>query len=212
MTTIAFDGRYVAADTLVTMGNTIVPGNPIRKIFPVEIANGTKKPNRLIYCFCGSLALFPAAVHWHAAGADPSRQPLPLDEGISFVVIDARNINRPRVYEYTGMGHGHGLCLNAPVTFGSGNEIAQTVLNLGHDAMVAVEHAAVMDIYSSLPIEAFDVKKWVWVKRARPAPANSDDLRAAFKGGLKKAVAANNIPKPQHEKDASRTVEGTVKA
>lgn len=212
MTTIAFDGRVIAADTQATMGTTIVQGNSIRKIFPVEIANGTKRPYRLVFCFCGSLALFPAAVHWHAAGADPTRQPLPLDDSSSFIVVDAQNPKKPLVYEYTGLGRGHGLCLNAPITFGSGGDIAQTVLNLGFDAITAVEQAALMDVYSSLPLEAFDVVKWKWLKKARPVPANTSDLRSAFKEGLRKSVAEDIAPKPPHEKQAQHIVNAAVSA
>ncbi len=212
MTTIAFDGRIIACDSQATMGNAIVPGGGFRKLFPVEIDNGTKKPTRYVYCFAGTLALFSAAVHWHAAGADPTRQPIPLDDNSSFIVIEASDPNRPIVYEFTCVGRGHGLCLSAPITFGSGCDIAQTTLNLGHDAWTAVEQACAMDVFSSPPIEAFDVRKWKWVSKARPVPPNTADLRRSFKSGLREFLLRKKIEDKKFEKAATAAVNSVTKA
>lgn len=210
MTTIAFDGRIVGADTRSTMGGTIVADQRIRKILPVQIDNGTRKPIRLVYAFCGSLPLFPTIVLWHAAGADPNHNPFQGDDGSSLIVIEATNGKKPKIAEYHCAGRGLPINFSAPIAFGSGQEIARTALDLGYSTVVALEKAVKFDTYSGLPIEAFDIQKWRWVKKARPNPANAADLIAAFKAGLKQHIAAVSAPKAPHIKEAHRATENAV--
>lgn len=211
MTTIAFDGQIIATDTRSTLGGTIVADQRIRKMLPVQIENGTKRPYRFVYAFCGSLPLFPSIVRWHAAGADPTSNPFLGDDGSSLIVIDATNPKKPKIAEYHSAGRGLPLNFSAPIAFGSGQEIARTALDLGVSSVVAVEKAVKFDTYSGLPIEAFDVRKWRWLKKARPAPANSADLIASFKDGVKHSIIEATKPKADHVEEAHNATEGAIK-
>lgn len=83
MTTIAYDGRFLAADGQRSWGPEIRGLN--HKKLTIDL-------NR-IYAFTGTAPIMPAMIEWHQKGADPKDLPFGWDldkehGGWSLIVID----------------------------------------------------------------------------------------------------------------------------
>lgn len=152
MTTIAFDGRYLAADSLVTTGGTVM--GFAKKL---RLADGGKLPCAAIVGYSGNPCNFSAFIDelkadWPCGGIVPGEE----NEFAAVVILQTGE-----VYEYTG-------ATKHPFTsggswlwaLGSGWRIAIGALDMGATAAEAVGVAIKRDTSSGGDILVFDTKEW----------------------------------------------------
>ena len=166
MTTIAFDGRYLAADGRMTRSDIIVSAT-VKKLHLVTTElRGVEQ--EVIVFGAGSWNGIYAIIEWmkvndvfnidpelmrpafpEDADGDSSRQDVSfIDKNGQVWCLDAQC--RPAPYD-------------APLAEGSGFPFAQMGLELGQNAVEAVRSAIRMDSNSGGIITCFDVKEWTWV-------------------------------------------------
>lgn len=152
MTTVAFDGKLLAADGLCTMGNTI-QGRNTQKVFPVLINWGGEQMPAL-FAGAGSMEMVWIIKEYLEREnlLDPECRVgmekgefegiLVLADGRAFMLEDTLTPFPAEV----------------PAAIGSGAVFAQTAMTLGKNAAQAVEVASQMDIYSGGTIMVYDVE------------------------------------------------------
>jgi hypothetical protein len=144
MTTIAWDNRYVAADSLQgsTSYNSHEPANKLRR-------DGDK-----VYAITGYFAWFEAWVEWHKAGADPATAPScrisGSDHGCFLVFEGGRCFQYSYDLPYADEQF-------APCAFGSGWKYAVGAMVHGASAKDAVEVAIIVDPGSRGPVQVIDL-------------------------------------------------------
>lgn len=139
MTTIAYKDGILAVDSQATFGTLRVPGitKKMRLLQDGSIAAG-----------CGVLATVSKMFHW--LDTDRSTD-CPLKGGEqSSVVIVVTMAGEVQIWE-DELPYEHDA--NAPLAQGSGMEIAYGAMQCGKTAEEAVEIAAELDIYTSLPAQ-----------------------------------------------------------
>lgn len=150
MTVIAWDGRSVAADSLVTFGGYISPNRAQKIILLRDFAYG-------ITGFCG---WFHAWIAWHEAGADPAKTPdasVPPDRSGNFLVFqgqDAFCCSKEMPYLQKA---------GAPDAWGAGCDFAIGAMRAGADARRAVEIAVACSSSCGGEIDAIDLSEWSYV-------------------------------------------------
>lgn len=172
MTTIAWDGRYLAADTLGTRdGNRSL--SELRKLL---VSNGRA------FATCGNYGpAMERLVEWYEAGHDPENLPnMPKADG-GLIVVSGRQLwviscEMP----YPDEEH-------PPFTLGSGRDIALGSMDRGATAMEAVQSAIRWDINTGGEIDFIDmewiekgVQRWDGLMPSEkcPMPLNTDDPTA----------------------------------
>jgi hypothetical protein len=161
MTTLAFDGRYAAADGRATCGNMIT-GKQAKKLF---LINGVLNGEETEYLFmgAGSFAMLTVVQNWLEQGNDlfsqdpdltiPELQPESFEGMIvtrNKEVFDLEDTLVPMPAE-------------SPSAGGSGCPFALTAMNCGQNAVQAVYTAIGMDIGSGGQVTAFDTEAWEFV-------------------------------------------------
>lgn len=138
MTTVAWDGRMMAADKQLTLGGTPMP---ITKIFRIG--------NEVIGC-CGSVQEAMLFIEWYRGNQDPKEKPK-LEEGFSAMVIkDGRCLR----FEHLLMPYE----IDMPCwACGSGADYALGAMCAGKDAREAVEIACRLDVNSGMGIDVIEV-------------------------------------------------------
>lgn len=181
MTTVAFDGRYLAADTMGhrsgVPSNTLTPKIAVRDGFAYAI-NGSWMP------------MINVLIEWHRAGAKFNEFPeIKTGGGMMIVELAMR-----RVWLVSGEVPAPDEEA-APITAGSGGDIALGALHAGKTAMEAVQIAAKCDIHTNDVIDFVDlewpakgVQRWDGhMPSARlPMPVQDDGglkVRACIKRG-----------------------------
>ena len=140
MTTLAFDGKILAADTLVTADGMAF--GHAKKIFKLKDGR--------YFAFCGSFALELAIIEWLNGGEVPSI----LDqEGLGGIVIDKDG----KAYEFNRSFRLYPACI--PWAGGSGEQIAMTAMKCGKTAVQAVKVACSLDIHSREPINSVRIRQ-----------------------------------------------------
>ena len=144
ITTVAWDGRYVAADSQITYGDRTRGLSPCQKI---KVIDG------VVYALSGSAALFQPMIDWYLAGHDPKEVPTDRpDAGSDLIVFKG---GRCTLF-CTSMPYP--LEFKAPEAFGSGSSIAQVAMSMGADARRAVEEAIKFDTCSGGDIQIVDLQ------------------------------------------------------
>ena len=139
MTTIAYDGRYAAADSLITSGD-VVYGH-VNKIH--HVAGG-------LLLTAGDCDDWVLATEWFNGGRDQSKRP----ELESFIALFVPNDGEPVEY-------GKRLIPTlAPIPWaaGTGRDFARSAMLLGKGAREAVEFACTLDIYSGGEVQSIRVR------------------------------------------------------
>lgn len=167
MTTIAYDGRYVAADGRMTRGNIVCSAN-VQKLHILKTVLRGEEQEVLIFG-AGSWGGIYAIIEWmkvnDAFDTNPElmRPCFPPDndgeastQDVSFITQDGQlwcldAQSRPAPYD-------------APAADGSGFPFAQTAMSLGQNAVEAVRTAMKLDVGSGGEITCFDVENWAWVE------------------------------------------------
>ena len=143
MTTIAWDGRYLAADSMATMGNYTSP-KAVQKI---------RQEGNTLYAIVGFSAWFDAWIAWHKAGADPKALPvttIPAGCTGNFIVI------KDGICRFCGHDLPYFSVANPPDAWGSGSEFAIGAMLAGCSAERAIEIAIQADPYSGGPVQVVD--------------------------------------------------------
>jgi hypothetical protein len=144
LTTIAWDGRYVAADTLMISGSYKHP-MPYQKL---RLGNG------VCYGLTGYAAWFDAWIKWYEAGADPAATPACniSDGGGAFIVLQqgtASFFTREMPYA---------MHLQAPDAWGSGAEYAIGAMMADASAIRAIDIAIRVDHGTGGKTQAIDLQ------------------------------------------------------
>jgi len=135
MTTIAWDGKTLAADSQITEGG-LRSHQREEKII---------KHENQFFAFAGSLVSCLAVIEWLKAGGKKKKRP-ELDD-LNFVVLHIQN-GRANLYydEFVPLQQ------LPPYTAGTGREVALGAILAGATAKEAVEIACDVDIMSGLPV------------------------------------------------------------
>jgi hypothetical protein len=153
MTVIAWDGRMVAADSMLEAGGYVYP-------------RGTKKLilfDGNIYATSGAAGLVKPCMDWVLRNDEPENMPKVTDpQGYNFMVFmpdgvaHARSNANPYPYEP-----------GAPDAWGSGCDFAIGAMLHGADAWDAALVACRANPHCSPPIQAYVINKGVWVEYER---------------------------------------------
>lgn len=144
MTTIAYDGKTICADTLACWGSERGRA-PIEKI--ITKASG-------IYAMSGSFAVRDEVIDWIENGAKRGDAPkLVGDEEWQVIFIDKDGA------AYAGMSASPGLIpIAAPFALGSGGEFAMGALLANKSAHDAVKIAAIVDTKTGDAVQVVHLK------------------------------------------------------
>lgn len=152
MTTIAFDGQILAADTRIS---GVSADSRFLKLYKIELPND----QILVMAGCGVAAAFAPSVAWFLNDGDPSRYP--ISEHKLITVMNKRGQSNPRVVLVEG--HGHRIALVGPQAEGSGADYALGALYAGASAIDAIKIAAKFDNATNDDIVALNVITGEWV-------------------------------------------------
>lgn len=143
MTTIAWTGSEVAADTRGVVGD-LVQQSPTIKLL---------ERKGVIYCLTGDFGQCLAVVDWLISGASIDEAPQFLDEpGFDILVIEDSDTGHIYSASY------HSYPVDPPVTMGTGHHVAIGAIMAGASAYQAVEIACKLDNNSGLPVQRMKVK------------------------------------------------------
>jgi hypothetical protein len=139
MTTIAYDGNILAADTQVTCQNSWVAGfaNKIHKL-----SDGS------YIAFAGNMNALPSIVDYFETGKEPELK----DVQFELLHIDSTGIAHDY---YNDMQKGFAVI---PWVGGSGAQIALSALHMGKNAIEAVELACKLDIRTGGDVNHVTIK------------------------------------------------------
>lgn len=140
MTTIATDGRTMAADGLTNAGGMIT-SESAQKMWALQ-------DGRIVGC-SGPTSDWPMFLEWLQRGGDSPK----LDEGFAAIVIQAGALIRVYYNDCTFAEFaGH-------YAIGTGDRFAITAMDLGRDPSAAIEVAAKRDIYTGGKITALALEQ-----------------------------------------------------
>lgn len=140
MTTLAFDGRYIAVDSQVTQGDSKYTS---RKVWPLVTPDGRE----LVVFGVGELP----AIHACISALSEGRR---IPEGDCSLVVHGFEGGLKAFFGddvVTPVGED-------PCAFGSGAQAARGAMEMGANAAKAVAVACTIDIYSSGPVTVFDTQ------------------------------------------------------
>lgn len=144
MTTIAWDGKTVAADSLKTIRDGFERrAGSFQKI---------KRVGDIVYAITGSAALFDPLIEWHKEGAFRNKMPKDKHDGYSALLV----FSEGRCFCYT-TDIGYPEELFAPDAFGSGSDYALGALHAGVDAARAVQVAMICNPQTGGEIQVVDL-------------------------------------------------------
>lgn len=142
MTTIAWDGRTLAADSVVT-------GNGMR------LGSMTKayRIGRLLVGLAGTVGIAQAFLHWLADGAEGDPPSMKAEDGDAEVIIVLPDGRIATFDKY-----GRDQMQAERYAIGSGGRFAIAAMAAGADAKRAVEIASSLDCFSGGPITVLSVR------------------------------------------------------
>lgn len=161
MTTLAFDGRYIAADGRCTAGSMIV-GKKAKKLHLIKgIVRGEE--TEMVLAGAGSFEGITIVKNWLESGGDffsqdpESTIPEVKEESIEgFVVTKSGEL----------FAWEHGLVAmdqEVPTMGGSGGVFAMAAMHSGKNAVGAVHVAMDLDIGSGGEVTCFDTLAWKFI-------------------------------------------------
>lgn len=157
MTTIAFDGETIAADSLITSH-----GNNVGEAGKIAINSN----NTEIYAFAGDIATFPAWIKWWQGSQDPKDIPvIPADSRCVLIIVNEEGIfevdsSAPYKTE-CGIKIHDGRTVYAA---GSGQDLALGALFVGAKAASAVDAAKHFDTGTGGSINVVTLP---WIEEAK---------------------------------------------
>lgn len=131
MTTIACDGKTVAADGLGTTGNQPTDWNGVK----------ITRHGGLVYGYVGSSCYRTPFIEWHLRGRDPDLLPRFHDEDEGHIIVFY--IDRCEIY---GKNRPYPTVHPYPASFGSGEDFARMAMECGLSAEEAVRRTMKFDL------------------------------------------------------------------
>lgn len=167
MTTIAFDGKLLVADTLCCWGN----------IKEDRIATKLGYRGGRFYAVAGLDGLLDTLMKWHDAGADSGKMPFldggARDTGWQLAVVYRATLGGV-VCRYYDNDQPLGSALPPKWAIGSGKQFALGAMAVGATALDAVMAARTLDTTTGGPLQWFDTN--APIKRGRtPTLYNSKE-------------------------------------
>lgn len=148
MTTIAFDGTTLAADSLCHAGGMRL--GAVTKLW--------RMPDGRLFAGCGDTAIVELVRQWLENGQDPARRPTILHEqGFNGLLITPaqprQNRTPPLIHQLDE--HLAPMDIASPFyALGSGREYAVAAMAAGASAAAAVDIAIRFDVYSGPPVQS----------------------------------------------------------
>lgn len=141
MTTIACDGRTIAADGLKLYASFDIVQLDAKKL---------KVVGDRIYAITGSFVAFGPCIDWHMKGAAPDDKPK-IDDWY-LIVVDFNGVTRySDKYPYPES-------MPVPVAFGAGADLALGAMMAGATPQEAVRIAATVTTHTGGEIQTLDIK------------------------------------------------------
>lgn len=148
MTTIAYDGYDLAADSQITSGTEKVTG--VQKIFEINYEG-----KKCWVAFSGTTKLFKDVMLWTKRGC-PKPEPK-LNGEVDGILIDCEN--RVMILVDDGEGNVSWDEWSYPVAIGSGGQIALGAMLAGKSAKQAVIIASKVDTLTGGPVSVVNINK-----------------------------------------------------
>ena len=183
MTTIAFDGRIMAADSQMS---GVSQNLKILKIFPFATPN-----MRGIVGGCGEAAYLPEQFAWIMQDGGPNNR---VPRELELLVITQQKRRRKPLAHMVEVS-GHYVPVPLQYAIGSGGPYAQGAMAQGANAIEAVKVASGLDIGTGNSIFAYDFKTQDWVQR----PPDDTIYRLTYLVDM--FLAPENTINPQPETD-----------
>lgn len=142
MTTIAWDGKTLAADKQATFSD--------RAHSVTKIHRGKGR----LYGFSGTCELKNAWINWHQRGADPDKCPK-IPDGLSVTLIVITQDGA--ITLYCDSGNGSTFDKGQPFAIGSGQDYAMAAMVSGANARQAVLLASELDLFSGLGVDSLEL-------------------------------------------------------
>lgn len=167
MTTIAFDGRYLAADGRACTSQGMIVGRQEQKIHQMNITLGGEAKEAVLG-FSGSAISISALIRWLEAGGDL----LSNEEGFSLFAFNPEPESASLGVILFVRGEETFLIseelvpfeAETPVGVGSGTPFATTAMSCGMNAVQAVYKSIEFDSNSGGKVHAFDTELWAWIE------------------------------------------------
>jgi hypothetical protein len=153
MTTIAWDGRFLAADTLACSGGYRIPKHADK----LALGDGWA------YGCCGRLVLLQAWVDWHREGARYHHAPARTDGQDAFVAVQRRSSGHPPYVEFFTGDMPYPSPVAAPDAWGTGSTYAIGAMLFGAAAPAAVAVAIQADPNSGGVVRYIDTQRDEWI-------------------------------------------------
>jgi hypothetical protein len=148
MTTVAFDGNKIAADTMaVDFGNRVQ--YPVYKL---------RHQGRYIFAGSGAMPTFEAFIEWFEAGCPKEMPHVPEDTSYHghLLVFDLEGGENFCFAPWPKQFYPH--TFSAPYAVGSGMDFALAAMACGKDAEEAVKIASLFDPNTGGPVQVIDLQ------------------------------------------------------
>jgi len=144
MTTIAFDGALLVADTLCCWVNI----KEQRVVTKIQFSKGR------YFAVAGTDGLMQYLIDWFEKGADVGKLPA-TPHGWTLAVVERRG--GEWVSTQYDNGQPHGCAMPAKWAIGTGKEFALGAMHVGASALDAVSAARDLDVHTGGPLQWFSV-------------------------------------------------------
>lgn len=163
MTTIAFDGRYLAADGRACLATTIT-GKRVQKIWEFEaVLRGEK--TRVVYAGAGRFETIMLIKEWLSTGHDPfdAFNPEAIVPEVDSGDFEAFFITKDgRMFQVEGSLLPFEV--ESPMTLGSGGLPALGAMSAGKNSVESIYLAMEVDAGTGGQVRAFDTLNWEWIE------------------------------------------------
>jgi len=163
MTTIATDGKTIAADGMIHRGGTAMVRNG------KKIVVHTKDNPPAIYGLAGASGMHAALIAWHRRGADPKDvPPIGSESGWALIVVTAEGC-------FTAGDQMPYLCpVDTPFAVGSGSDLAIGAMDAGVSPEEAVRIACWRDTHTGGEIQVVNIAEALGVIKPNGASVHED--------------------------------------
>ena len=189
MTTIAWDGYVLAADSLEERGNYI-SSRSIKKI---------REKNGVFYAITGTHSIFDALIEWHQNDAVPDKMPKISDDNSSILIA----IGGGECYAfYTDLPYPDRIY--PPMAFGSGWQFAIGAMKNGATAEEAVRIAIDCDTHTDSGIHSVATLKFISSDLENENVLEQINKRMNAKAGSAEGVSLEQLAKIVEEYEEKR--------
>lgn len=152
MTTVAWDGKYLATDKRSTADGTVRVTTKIRLL-----PGGSLSAPLKVMAWAGACALGSALADWYTAGADLEKWPEFQYEGENHAALIVATARRVEVFTAGVAGYPDVMLIenNPFFAWGSGDRLALGAMAAGKDARDAVRIAGRFDCFTGPDVDWF---------------------------------------------------------